>query len=208
MSDELVDLLPLHALGMLTADEAARVEHAAARDPALAAELAALRDAASVLIVPVAPPPAVKARLLTSVGGGAFDRFAARLAALYDVTADRARELLGLIERPASWTPTMPDIELLHFDGGPATAGADCGFVRLAPGATFPLHTHRGAEVCIVLSGRLRDQDGCEYGPGDEAVKSAGSEHFFVAAGPEPLLFAARVQDGIEIGGAPVRPGR
>ena len=52
------------------------------------------------------------------------------MASLFDVTVDRARELLGLIERPASWENPVPGIRLVHFDGGPAYAAADCGFVR------------------------------------------------------------------------------
>ena len=48
MSD-IRELLPLHALGVLEADEAREVERAVAADPALAAELAAYRDAASLI---------------------------------------------------------------------------------------------------------------------------------------------------------------
>ena len=40
---ELYDLLPLHALGVLDPDDAARVEAALARDPALRLELASFR---------------------------------------------------------------------------------------------------------------------------------------------------------------------
>ena len=81
---------------------------------------------------------------MASVGAGPLERFAARFAALFDVTVDRAREILGLIERAASWETPAPGVGLVHFDGGPACAAADCGFVRLAPGTAFPFHTARG----------------------------------------------------------------
>src|SRR5438552_12193516 len=64
--------------------------------------------------------PAVKTRLMASVGEGRFERFSARMSKLYDVSVERARELLGLADRPASWEAAMPGIGLVHFDGGPA----------------------------------------------------------------------------------------
>jgi putative transcriptional regulator len=193
------ELLPLHALGVLDADEAKAVEQAVAADPALAAELAAYRDAAALVAAPVAPPPDVKARLLASAGGGRFERFATRFAQLFDVTVDKARELLGLIERPASWEAPVPGIGLVHFAGGPACAAADCGFIRIAPGCTFPWHTHRGEEVSIILSGTLRDHTGRLLHPGDELVQAAGTQHDISAEGDADVIFAARAFNGIEV---------
>src|SRR5262245_58499537 len=114
------ELLPLYALGVLEPDDASAVERAVAADPALAAELDAYLD----LVPAVAPPPDIKARLLASVGGGRFEKFAERTAKLLDVTLARARELLGLIERPAAWEHPVPGVSLIHFDGGPAYAAA------------------------------------------------------------------------------------
>lgn len=192
-------LLPLHALGLLEPDEATAVEHAIAADPALAAELAAYRDAAAVIAPAVAPAPDVKARLLASVGGGRFERFAARFAQLFDVTVDRARELLGLVERPGSWEHPVPGVDLIHFAGGPSCAAADCGFIRIAPGCTFPWHTHRGEEVSIILSGTLRDHSGRRLPAGDELVQAAATQHDLRADGDEPVIFAARAFNGIEL---------
>lgn len=200
------ELLPLYALGVLDADEAQLVERAVAADAALAAELAALEAAGAALITPVAPPPAVLARLVASVGGGRFETWSARMASLFDVTVDRARELLGLIERPASWEAPQPGLALVHFDGGPACAAADCGFVRLAPGAAFPHHAHLGEEVSLVLAGALRDHTGRTYGPGDEIVSAEGSEHDVISIGDEDCIYAARATNGIAIAGAPARP--
>jgi len=204
------ELLPLYALDALEPDEARTVERAVAADPALAAELAALRDVAGALVAavpPVTPAADVKARLLASVGGGRFEKFSARMAKLYDVTIERARELLGLVERPASWGPAIPDtrttaipfVVLVHFDGGPACATADCGFIRIEPGQSFPLHRHRGEEVVVVLAGTLRDSNGQLHHPGDECVRAAGTEHSLTVVGDEPVILAARAERGIEV---------
>jgi putative transcriptional regulator len=207
MMADIRELLPLYALGVLEGDEAKQVEAAIAKDPALATELGSYREAAEGMIAPVLPSPAVKLRLMASIGHGKHETFATKMAALFDVAVDRARELLGLIERPASWEKQpVPGILLVHFDGGPACATADCGYVQLAPGATFPFHKHRGEEVSLIISGSLRDtSNGRVLGPGDEYVMPDGTSHELVCVGDEPCIFAARAAEGIEIGGAPVR---
>lgn len=189
------DLLPLYALGELTADEASAVERALESDANLAAELESYLD-----LVAVAPPADVKARLLASTGGGRFEKFADRMAKLLDVTIDRARELLGLIERPASWENPVPGISLIHFEGGPAYAAADCGFVRIAPGCKFPWHTHRGEEVSVILSGTMRDVDGRVLGAGDELVHQQGTQHELTNGGDADVIYVARAMNGIEVG--------
>lgn len=206
---DMKELLPLYALGILEPDEAAQVEAAVARDPQLAVELAAYRDTAALLTTPAQPDPSVMARLMASVGESRFERFSARLAKLYDVTVDRARELLGLLERKASWDNAMPGLGLVHFDGGPAYAAADCGFIRLAPGTSFPHHTHMGEEVSLILAGEIQDkQTGAIYRPGDEVVKPVDSDHDVVCIGTEDAIYAARAMNGIAIAGAPARPSR
>ncbi|HEX5059520.1 MAG TPA: cupin domain-containing protein [Kofleriaceae bacterium] len=188
------DLLPLYALGELTADEAATVERAIEGDANLAAELESYLE-----LVAVAPPADIKARLLASIGGGRFEKFADRMATLLDVTIDRARELLGLVERPASWENPVPGVSLIHFEGGPAYAAADCGFVRIAPGCKFPWHTHRGEEVSVILSGTMRDVDGRMLGAGDELVHQQGTQHELTNDGDADVIYVARAMNGIEV---------
>jgi mannose-6-phosphate isomerase-like protein (cupin superfamily) len=207
--DDIRDLLPLYALGVLSPEEHAIVEAAVAKDPALAAELASYSDAAPALIEPITPSAEVKARLMASIGESRFETYSKKMATMFDVSVDRAREFLGLAERSASWeVQPVPGIHLVHFDGGPAYAAADCGFVRLADGAVFPPHKHLGEEVSLILSGQLRviAADGTEQtlGVGDELVLAQGTTHHLVAIGE--CIFAARAMNGIEIGGAPVRP--
>jgi hypothetical protein len=202
------ELLPLYALGILDPDEANVVERAVAKDAALAAELAGYQASADLLVVPATPAPDVKARLLASTGAGPFEKFSARIASLYDVTVEKAREILGLIERPASWNQEAGGISLVHFHGGAAYAAADCGFIRLEPGAAFPPHKHLGEEATMVLQGQLRDiASGRLLGPGDELLHLEGTEHDrLVCEGTEPCIWAARAMNGIEVAGAPARP--
>lgn len=209
MSADIQELLPLYALGVLEGDDVALVEAALASDPSLARVLATYRDTAAALVEPVAPAPEVKARLMASIGESRFEKFSTALAKLYDVTVDRARELLGLMERKASWEHAMPGLGLVHFSGGPAFAAADCGFVRLAPGTSFPHHTHMGEEVSLILAGEIQDkQTGVIYRAGDEVVKAADSDHDVVCVGSEDAIYAARAMNGIAIAGAPARPSR
>jgi mannose-6-phosphate isomerase-like protein (cupin superfamily) len=208
-ADDIRELLPLYALGILEPDELQTVERAVASDPLLAAELLAYQDTTSQLVTPIEPSPAVKSRLLASIGGGPLERFAQRLGALYDVTVERARELLGLIERPASWEAQVPGIALVHFDGGAAYAAADCGFIRLAPGAIFPFHKHLGEEVCVVLEGAIYDATNDRLiEAGEDYSQPAGTEHALINKGSVDCVFAARAMHGIEIAGAPVRPSK
>jgi putative transcriptional regulator len=210
MTGDVRELLPLYALGILESDEVSVVERALAADAALAAELAAYQqttDAIGAAIQPVSPPAEIKQRLFASIGGGRFEQFSGRLARLFDVTVDRARELLGLIERPASWVPQIPGISLVHFDGGPAAAAADCGFIRLAPGAFFPPHTHLGEETVTILSGRVHDVTNDRMvGPGEDYVQLQGTNHYLVCVGDEDCIFASRAINGIAIGGTRARP--
>lgn len=201
------DLLPLYVLGALEQAEIDQVVRAVAADPQLADELAALEDTALELIVPVTPSPEVHARLLSSIGAGPFERFAAQMAHLYDVTVDRSRELLGLMARTPSWETPLPGVHLVHFTGGPAHAAADCGFVKLDPGTAFPLHQHMGEEVSLILAGRVRDRlTGRIYSPGEEIVGTQGVDHDVVCEGDEACIYAARALNGITIAGAPARP--
>ena len=94
---------------------------------------------------------------------------------------------------------TSPSSGPVHFAGGPACATADRGFIRIAPGCTFPWHTHRGEEVSIILAGTLRDHSGKLLAPGDELVQAQGSQHDISAEGDEDVIFAARAYNGIDV---------
>jgi quercetin dioxygenase-like cupin family protein len=98
-----------------------------------------------------------------------------------------------MIDDPSTYDRVIPGAVLIHFEGGPACAGADCGFIILPAGTKFPWHRHDGDERVLVLQGTLIDHDGTRIGPGQEDHKPAGSEHEFAAAPGDDLIFCARV---------------
>ncbi|HEY0252587.1 MAG TPA: cupin domain-containing protein, partial [Kofleriaceae bacterium] len=174
------ELLPLYAMGLLEGDEATQVENAIAADPALQRELDSFDDSFS----PVAPDPGLEKRLLATIGGGRFEKYAARFAQLFDLGLDRVRELFGLCERASSWGEEAPRVFLIHFDAGPAVVNGDCGIVRIAPGGVFPPHMHQGEEHSLVLAGALKDgADGKVYRAGDELVYAENSSHHLTVEG-------------------------
>ena len=59
-----------------------------------------------------------------------------------------------------------------HVPNGPATEGAIVGFIKLAPGTSFPTHTHLGDETVLVVQGAFRDSEGEEARAGDTAHRS------------------------------------
>ena len=207
------DRLVEYVLGTSPEVESSRLERELG--PRLAAEVDAAAEALSTLAValpPVRPPPGLRERLLASARGPArFAPFIDRLARLIDVAAERARELLASLELPATWQVSpAPNVHLVHLLGGPATAGADVGFVRVAAGTMFPPHRHLGEEHVLVLQGRFEDSHGTVARAGDLVDMAADSSHH-LTAGPEVDLIYAVVVRGVEIEGldlAQTRPPR
>lgn len=150
----------------------------------------ALDDLAEAL--PEAPLPAgLRDRLLAAMRHEPFAPFAPPLATLFDVDEPTARAFLDRIPDEDAWEPMAPIIHLMHFEGGPATTGADVGFVRVTGEIDFPSHTHGGEERNLILRGALVEADGTRFGPGDVFVHPAGSHHRFRTEGD--LLFAVVV---------------
>lgn len=167
--------------------------------PAAVAEAFA---ALSLGLPPVAPAPGLRERLLAAAARPEqrWAPFASRLARLIDVAHDRARELLAAIVRPELWQRLLPDVDLLHLQGGPAVAGADVGFVRVAAGAAFPEHRHVGDERVLILQGGYTDDRGQVARAGDLIELPAGSSHAFVALPGDDLIYAV-VVGGVEFPG-------
>jgi anti-sigma factor ChrR (cupin superfamily) len=192
------DLLPDYVLGYLTPEQSDVVAVHIAEDPELAAEEAALREvleSVALSLRPVAPPEGLRDRILASTETTTrFERFAARVAAIFDVTVGRARELLARVDDATRWEPgPYPGVLFMHFDGGPACAGADCGFVKMTPGTLFPWHAH-DEEVTLVLQGTAADSTGVALAPGVECTLGLGAAHEFRAdAGDTAFIYVVKV---------------
>jgi putative transcriptional regulator len=205
MSQRIRDLLAEHAMGLLSAADAAEVEAAVAADATLAAELAAWRETAAGLagvVVDGKPPASLWDRIEADLGKPRpFAAFVERVAAALEVPRQLARTLLDGIDLATSWS-VGPDASsnLYHIQPGArlAAAGTIAGFVRVRAGQRFPMHKHLGAEHVIVLQGGFRDQDGTDYHAGDDSRMPAGSSHDFHAHDGEDLIYLAVVAGGVE----------
>jgi hypothetical protein len=200
------DLVPEYVLGLLSDAEKNEVEQELKGSPDLRAEVAAASEAYAVLarsLPATKPPQSVKARLMASIARPE-ERFAPHadvLARYFDLTVERVRALLKSITDPLTvWNAgPLPGITLIDFDGGPRTAAADVGFVRLPAGLHFPWHRHKGHELNYVIEGSLRDFDGRIYGPGEAIEKETGTEHEFFVGSDKDALIAVVLFEGFDI---------
>jgi anti-sigma factor ChrR (cupin superfamily) len=186
-------------MGALDANEAAEVERALVAHPALATELERWHEAiAAVGEAPaqVVPAAEVRARLLASIdgapAGSRFERFVAQVAELFTVPVDAARAVLAKIDDAAAWRTLMPGIDCIRVSGSNNPMQAQCAFVRVAPGTTFPWHRHLGEERSLVLHGGAHMSDGRDLQPGDVLVVDETVEHDFVVEGDDACIFAVR----------------
>ncbi len=208
-NDALLDEL---ILGKLTDEERAQAEQGLAESATSERDLKAAADtwgALALALDPVAPDPAVFARLQRSIAQTSrFERFVAKLSELIEVTQEKARALLDDIDQATSWEPGMsPFVQLYHLEGGTAMTNTIIGFVRLEAGATFPHHTHLGKELVMSVQGRWRDDDGTVYGPGDISIQEEGSSHEFSALPDLDLVYLAVIWGGVQIGDLTLYPG-
>ena len=196
-----------YALGLLDAD-AQRAADAELETSATAR--AALSDAMDSLSAigsaeaPLQPSDGLRAAVLAAVRPERrFEGFVDRVSTFLDLSTARVREILSAVD-----VATDPDggweddrvlgTRLYHFSGGPRVAEADCGIVRLEPGARYPAHRHIGDEWSFILSGMVEEDSGDIWGPGDVVHCPPGSVHSFWAAGDEPLVFALVLHGGLE----------
>jgi putative transcriptional regulator len=195
------DILPEWALGTLdaAAHEAAE-QHLAgcARCRAEAARLKPVRDGLTALVSPVEPPPEVLERVVAQMEGpGRLTRFADRVAAFFDLTREKALQVLESISDPSVWMPgPVEGSELMPVEAGPAREGSLAGILRLNPGVRYPRHTHHGREWNLVLEGGFREDGGHEVWPGEELEKAENSAHGFTAL-DGPACLCASLLEGV-----------
>ncbi len=176
----------------------ADAELRAAEEAELGEALAALTQA----LPPEAAPPGGRRRLVEAARSGVtrWAPFFGRVSALFDVTDERARELLTLADDPARWVAgPLPGVELLHLEGGPRVAQADVGLVRQPAGMHFPAHRHLGDERALLLEGGYRDDQGRLYRPGHLHEMPAGSVHSYDVLRDGPCLIALVLFGGIDL---------
>jgi anti-sigma factor ChrR (cupin superfamily) len=150
------------------------------------------------------PPRDLRARLLQTVAAGAepYAPFWSRLGEMFDLSVEQMRQVLAELTQPERWQAApIPGVQLMHFDGGPLLASADCGLVRLAPGTPFPEHTHLGLERVLLLAGGYTDASGKIFAAGDRHEMQRGSAHALRADAANGCLFAVLLESGIQIDG-------
>lgn len=139
---------------------------------------------------PIAPPPALRVRLLAAVAGP-VSAHAGALAAMFERPEPELRALLQAIERGTlAWSPAFPGVEHHAVVVAGRGGGRDCGLFRVAPGVLFPHHRHVGEERMRILQGSCSDDLGVVLGPGDEHSFAAGTAHTLRTHEGPPLVLA------------------
>lgn len=216
MRDHIDAWIPDLVLGELDRTTRDAVEVHLEACPRCAGEVAEATAAFSDMALslpPVRPQPSVFTDILASIAErepqpevGSTERFADlidQVARLFDLTAERVKTLLGLVNEPTAWRRGKADgITLLDFRGGPAIAGADAGFVRMQPGVTFPYHRHVGGEQVLVLEGSFVGDDGTIVRRGEGLRFDPETRHAFTARA-EGCLFAVVIWEGLDFDQVP-----
>lgn len=212
MSRETSELIPDYLLGALAPEEARRFERLVATSPVLRHEVDALAEAlagTATALAPIAPPPALRARLLDTLAGvERFAPFFEDLTALFELPLATIKRLLARLDDASFKFETsllgvaLEGAELFHFGVGPrlAAAGAAGGVVRIRPNVTFPLHSHTGNEVTYVLEGGYC-ADGRIYGPGSRLEVTSEVVHDYASAPGRDLVIAVLHRGVVMLGG-------
>lgn len=156
------ELMVLMTCAGAEADLASAVEHVRqcalcqASAPKLGVAIDAL-ERATVGRFSEVPPAGGVERLLARVREGRLSYFVAQVAGLFDITTEEAGSLLKRAERNEGWEQgPAPGVQIMPVNPGPRVPEALTALVKLAGGATFPLHPHFGPERVMVLEGGSR----------------------------------------------------
>lgn len=185
ITDELLDMLALHAFGLLDADDAAMVEqHLSEGCELCGLELYKLRQtvAAIGLSTPeAAPPPHLRAKLLSGISRGempgAGSNLSDREAQVWKawVPPQAAGQIQVVRTNEGEWQEVRAGVwaKQLHVD--PERDQATM-LIRMNAGSSYIPHRHCGLEQCYVLDGDLREGDLVMHA-GDFQCASEGSAH-------------------------------
>jgi putative transcriptional regulator len=155
--------------------------------------------AALALALPAeAPPSELRARVLADATAPRLMAMLDKVAALFDVTRQKARAILDRIDNAAEWQDgPVPDAQVMFVDGGPKVAGAFTGIVKMKAGMDWPVHRHLGHEEMLVLDGGFKQDDGAEVHAGMTHVMEEGSVHGFRIFDDEPCISAVVLWGGV-----------
>lgn len=160
---------------------------------------------------------------IESVAGRQLDEIAPQPAAGFAAIADRLGEQEdGPTQAPASSSAgiLLPRPLLSYLPGGldrvtwrwsgtgllsyalpvSKARGGLASLLKIAPGAGLPLHTHRGNELTLVLSGGFTDETGA-YQRGDLEVADPALEHRPVAMLDQPCICLAITDAPLDFSG-------
>jgi len=161
--DEIEQQAALYAIGALPAAEARLFEmRLSGGCPLCQAEVRECGQAVAALqlsVPEVAPPPALRARLLESIGG-------------QEKSSKGSPMGVGRIVRPddSEWVTAAPGISVRML------LGKRTMLVRMDPKSSFPPHDHTAAEQCLVLEGSVSSAGVTAYA-GDYTYMPSGSHH-------------------------------
>ncbi len=192
-----------YVTGTLGPVERAAFERDLAGSAALRAEVAEVTEllAGLALTLPsVSASPDLRDRVLRSASVASWAPFVDRVARVWDLSVAAVQAEFRRALSPDAWEPgPMPAVTLVHLLGGPATAGADVGIVRFAPGTAFPRHGHSASETYVVLQGRIDDSSGRVELPGDVVTYDADLVHSFVTDPDQPTIIALVLRGELKI---------
>ncbi|GAB4556704.1 MAG: ChrR family anti-sigma-E factor [Haliangiales bacterium] len=177
-------------LGAAVLESAAALESAAPapRSPSPAGAALERRDAA--LLADLLP------KLDDRSGSAADERAASAPAAAIatdptGIVPAPLFDLVGDLDR-APWQRKLPSLHILPLP--PPADDKLVSLVRLAPGASVPLHAHRGTEAALVLTGGFTDDAG-HFVRGDVSVRDDSKLHKQRIDAGEPCIWLL-VADG------------
>jgi len=126
-----------------------------------------------------------------------FDCYIDPVMLLFDLNTEQTRDILNkaATQNRDYFAPCgIPGTQLFYFKGGPGTANATCGIVKMAAGTVFPAHEHQGEERVIILQGSATEQSGRSYHAGAAINCPKGTRHSFRAHENCTLVFAVLLE--------------
>ena len=174
VNEEIEELAPLYALGVLTQHEArAFEEHLAEGCLSCREELLEFETVAGLLgagAPEATPSEHVREQLLESVG-----QEEKRASASPSLKEDAAPQSLTIRAGEGEWQEAFQGVYLknLFID---ESRGTVTTLFRMEPGAQIPRHFHHGVEECFVLEGDVRAGEQM-LGPGDYHCAMAETVH-------------------------------